>query len=313
MMGESTFLKGKITRMKHTSELGMAKINLCLDVTGKRENGYHEIDGVMQSVSLCDRVTVGFEAGETTEITLTAEGNPDMPTDSRNLAYRAAERLLAAAGVTGVVEIHIEKHIPMAGGLAGGSTDAAAVLRALNRLLPKPLSMHTLCEIGGTLGADVPFCTVGGAMRTRGIGDELTPVPSMPDCAIVIARRGEGVSTPWAYGRLDEIYADFSDRSLCPASGLDKLLTALEQSALDGVCASVYNIFEDVVAREKPDVTVLREEMLRCGALVSRMSGSGPSVFGIFATESEAKGAKEALLQMGADAFVCKPFAQNFS
>jgi 4-diphosphocytidyl-2-C-methyl-D-erythritol kinase len=211
------------------------------------------------------------------------------------------------------VEIHIQKRIPMAGGLAGGSTDAAAVLRALNRLLPKPLSMEQLCEIGGRLGADVPFCTVGGAMRTQGIGDVLTPVPSMPTCSLVIARRGEGVSTPWAYGRLDEIYADFADRSVCPASGLDTLLGALERGSLEGVCASVYNIFEDVVAAEKQDVTSLREEMLRHGALTARMSGSGPSVFGIFATEQAASEARDALLNLGADAFVCTPFAQNFS
>ena len=299
--------------MKYTNENAMAKINLCLDVTGKRENGYHEIDGIMQSVTLCDRVTVGFEAGESAEIRLTAEGNPDMPTDSRNLAYRAAERLLEAASVTGTVEIHIEKRIPMAGGLAGGSTDGAAVLRALNRLLPEPLSMETLCEIGARLGADVPFCTVGGAMRTRGIGDLLTPVPSMPNCHIVIARRGEGVSTPWAYGKLDEIYADFSDRSLCPESGLDQLLSALEEENLAGTCASIYNIFEDVVAKEKPDVTAIREELLRRGALVSRMSGSGPSVFGIFESEDAARDAKDALENLGADAFVCAPFAQNFS
>ena len=299
--------------MKYTNENAMAKINLCLDVTGKRENGYHEIDGIMQSVTLCDRVTVGFEAGESTEIRLTAEGNPDMPTDSRNLAYRAAERLLEAASVTGTVEIHIEKRIPMAGGLAGGSTDGAAVLRALNRLLPEPLSMETLCEIGARLGADVPFCTVGGARRTRGIGDLLTPVPSMPSCHIVIARRGEGVSTPWAYGKLDEIYADFSDRSLCPESGLDQLLRALEEGDLSGTCASIYNIFEDVVAKEKPDVTAIREEMLRRGALVSRMSGSGPSVFGIFDCEDAATAAKDALKSLGADAFICTPFAQNFS
>ena len=299
--------------MKYTNENAMAKINLCLDVTGKREIGYHEIDGIMQSVTLCDHVTVGFESGESTEIRLTAEGNPDMPTDSRNLAYRAAEKLLEAASVTGSVEIHIEKRIPMAGGLAGGSTDGAAVLRALNRLLPEPLSMETLCEIGARLGADVPFCTVGGAMRTRGIGDLLTPVPSMPNCHIVIARRGEGVSTPWAYGKLDEIYADFSDRSLCPESGLDQLLSALEEENLAGMCASIYNIFEDVVAKEKPDVTAIREELLRRGALVSRMSGSGPSVFGIFESEDAARDAKDALENLGADAFVCAPFAQNFS
>ncbi len=299
--------------MKHTTEQAYAKINLCLDVTGKRENGYHEIDGVMQSVTLCDLVTVGFEQGNTAEIVLTAEGNPDMPTDGKNLAYRAAKKLMETVGVTGTVQIHLQKRIPMAGGLAGGSTDAAAVLRGLNRLLPNPCGIDQLCEIGSQLGADVPFCIVGGAMRTRGIGDVLTPVPSMPDCYIVIARRGEGVSTPWAYGKLDEMYEDFRDGANRPDAGLPDLLAALERGSLDGVCASIYNIFEPVVCQLQTDVTVVREEMLRHGAIVSRMSGSGPSVFGIFADEDRARSACESLIGMGAEAFVCRPFAQNFS
>ncbi len=299
--------------MKHTTEQAYAKINLCLDVTGKRENGYHEIDGVMQSVTLCDLVTLTFEPRESTEIVLTAEGNPDMPTDEKNLAYRAAKRLLETVGVTGAVQIHLQKRIPMAGGLAGGSTDAAAVLRGLNRLLPDPCEIEKLCEIGSRLGADVPFCVVGGAMRTRGIGDVLTPVPSMPDCYIVIARRGEGVSTPWAYGKLDEMYDDFRDGADRPDAGLPDLLAALERGSLDDACASVYNIFEPVVCQLQTDVTVLREEMLRRGAVVSRMSGSGPSVFGIFADKAAAETACGSLIGMGAEAFVCRPFAQNFS
>ena len=157
--------------MKQTTEQAYAKINLCLDVTGRRENGYHEIDGVMQSVTLCDEISIAFEENDHTEIVLTAEGNDAMPTDERNLAYKAASRLLEAAEITGTVSIHIKKRIPMAGGLAGGSTDGAAVLRGLNRLLPMPLSVARLCEIGSRLGADVPFCIVGGAMRTQGIGD----------------------------------------------------------------------------------------------------------------------------------------------
>ncbi len=299
--------------MKRTTEQAYAKINLCLDVTGKRENGYHEIDGVMQSVTLSDLVTVEFEADDLTEIVLTAEGNPDMPTDGKNLAYRAAEKLLRAADVTGKVRVHLQKKIPMAGGLAGGSTDAAAVLRALNRLLPAPLAISELCRIGGELGADVPFCVVGGAMRTQGIGDVLTAVPSIPDCYIVIARRGEGVSTPWAYGKLDELYGNFQAGAERPNSNLPELLSALERGALAEVCASVYNIFEPVVCRLQGDVTVLREEMLRYGAMVARMSGSGPSVFGIFETESAAEETCQSLRGMGADAFVCQPSAQIFS
>jgi 4-diphosphocytidyl-2-C-methyl-D-erythritol kinase len=306
-------LKGKFRKMMQTIEMAYAKINLCLDVTARRENGYHEIDGVMQSVTLCDEVTVKFEPKEKTEIVLTAEGNSAMPTDHRNLAFRAAEKLLECMEVCGEVQIHLKKRIPMAGGLAGGSTDAAAVLRGLNRLLPQPCGIEKLCEIGGRLGADVPFCVVGGAMRTQGIGDVLSPVPSMPDCFIVIARRGEGVSTPWAYGKLDEIYENFRVGADRPDSGLPVLLGGLETGSMEKICSSVYNIFEPVVSQLQGDVNLLRETMLREGALVSRMSGSGPSVFGVFAQERSAEQACRELLEMGAEAFVCRPFSQNFS
>lgn len=299
--------------MKQTTESAYAKINLCLDVTGRRDNGYHEIDGVMQSVTLCDLVTLEFEEGTTTEISLTAEGNSDMPTDERNLAYRAAKKLLETVGVYGSVRIHLKKRIPMAGGLAGGSTDAAAVLRGLNRLLPTPLDIAELCKLGSALGADVPFCILGGAMRTQGIGDVLISVTSMPNCFIVIARRGEGVSTPWAYGKLDELYDGFYCGMRRPDSGLPQLLQALEQRSLEGVCAKIYNIFEPVVEQLQGDVAILREEMLRHGALTARMSGSGPSVFGVFETESYAYKACQALTEMGAEAFVCTPFSQKFS
>ena len=301
------------SNMRQTTELAYAKINLCLDVTGRRENGYHEIDGVMQSVTLCDEITVSFEEADGIEIVLTAEGNDDMPTDERNLAYKAAARLLETAETTGRVEIHIKKRIPMAGGLAGGSTDGAAVLRGLNRLLPDPLSVSALCQIGSRLGADVPFCIVGGAMRTRGIGDLLTPVPSMPDCHIVISRRGEGVSTPWAYGKLDELYDNFRADAPRPSSDLERLLSGLECGDLEQICNTVYNIFEPVVSQLQSDVSALRSEMTKHGALISRMSGSGPSVFGIFRDEASAKTACAALRDMGADAFVCRPFSQNFS
>ena len=299
--------------MRQTTEQAYAKINLCLDVTGRRENGSHEIDGVMQSVTLCDEITVSFDANGFTEIVLTAEGNDAMPTDERNLAYKAAARLLEAVKMTGKVSIHIKKRIPMAGGLAGGSTDCAAVLRGLNRLLPTPLSVSRLCEIGSRLGADVPFCIVGGAMRTQGIGDLLNPVPSMPDCYIVISRKGEGVSTPWAYGKLDELYENFHGDATRPEANLDRLLSGLDQGDLKGICNTVYNIFEPVVSQLQSDVSVLRDEMMKRGALTARMSGSGPSVFGIFEDEAFAKSACEALREMGADAFVCRPFSENFS
>jgi 4-diphosphocytidyl-2-C-methyl-D-erythritol kinase len=298
--------------MKRITEAAYAKINLCLDIVGRRENGYHELDGVMQSITLCDTLTVSYEEAREIAVSMTAQGNPDMPTDGRNLAVKAAIRFLETVGLGGRVEIELQKRIPMAGGLAGGSTDAAAVLRALNRLTERNLSVGELCAIGAGLGADVPFCTVGGAMRTQGIGDVLTPVPSLPDCHIVIARRGEGVSTPWAYGRLDEIYNGFSKGFTRPDSGFPRLLEALKSGSFDGVCATTYNIFEPIVAECRPDVSTLCSMMTENGASVARMSGSGPSVFGIFLEERDAKKACDALQKAGAEAFCCQPMRKEF-
>jgi 4-diphosphocytidyl-2-C-methyl-D-erythritol kinase len=293
--------------MKEITELAYAKINLSLDITGKRENGYHEIDGVMQSVTLCDRVTVRAERAENTEISLAAKGNDEMPLNEKNLAYRAAQIYTQALKINARIEIFLEKSIPMAGGLAGGSSDAAAVLRALNRIFESPLDTGELCALGSKLGADVPFCIRGGAMRTQGIGDLLAPLPSMPRCSILIARRGEGVSTPWAYGELDRRYDDFSEGTERPNSNLPALLSALEQGDLVGVCRNSYNIFEYTVRSVRPDVGFLIEQMQNGGALLARMSGSGPSVFGVFEREGDAERVRRALTDAGAVAFVCEP------
>lgn len=293
--------------MNQITEQANAKINLFLDVTARRENGYHEIDGVMQSVTLCDTVTVAFERGAEASVVLTAEGNADMPTDGRNIAVKAALALLENLGICGRVSVHIQKRIPMAGGLAGGSTDAAAVLRGLNRLLGNPLSVEALCDIGAKLGADVPFCIRGGTMRTQGIGEILTQLPTMPPCYIVIAKRGEGVSTPWAYGRLDALYGDFKGKPPRSNADVDGMLSALRERSLPKICRTVYNLFEPVVSECQSDVQALREIMNACGATVSRMSGSGPSVFGIFTDGDTARMACERLRAQGAEAHVCEP------
>ena len=195
----------------------------------------------------------------------------------------------------------------MAGGLAGGSTDAAAVLRILNQLIGGTFSTEKLCEMGARLGADVPFCIRGGTARTQGIGDELTPLPVLPRCPIVIAKRGEGISTPWAYGRLDELYGNFAKGAERPYCDVDAMLSALDRQSLAEVCNAVYNLFESVVSESQADVQALREIMNGCGAIVSRMSGSGPSVFGIFPDEASAHVASQRLRDSGADAHVCEP------
>ena len=288
------------------TERANAKINLFLDVLSRREDGYHNLSSLMHSVSLCDLVTVDFRPEFSTAIRLEASGDPRMPTDCRNLAWRAAERFLSHVKRSGKVWIRIEKHIPMEAGLAGGSADAAAVLRALNRLLGSPLSTDELCTLGATLGADVPFCIRGGAALVEGIGERLTPLTPLSRIPLVIACMGEGISTPWAYGRLDVLYRDF----LPPretGEGLSSLLSAMETGDISGVAAHCFNLFSSVVEEERPAVLAIRRRMEEAGALVSMMSGSGPSVFGIFEDVSAAAKATETLQAMGASAFVCHP------
>ena len=299
-----------------------AKINLFLDVTARRPNGYHEIAGVMQSVSLSDTVTLevtdptgmylcslgGHAAGAET-VTLTCT-KPDLPTDSRNLAWRAAEKFFAATG-RGCKNllIHIEKNIPAAAGMAGGSTDAATVLVGLNQLFDYPLTTDQLCEVGLTLGADVPFCIRGGAMITEGIGEVLTPITPMPACDLVVACGGEGVSTPAAYKALDTLYGDFAPAVYTPRSReLSALKSARGQGDLTALCGSVFNLFESVVLPDRPVARQIKETLLSAGAITAMMSGSGPSVFGVFPKgDGAAERAREALTALGIPAWVCQP------
>ena len=288
------------------TERANAKINTYLDVVARRENGYHDIVSIMQTVSLCDLVSVGFYPGEHTSITLTASGNAQMPTDCRNLAWRAAERFLQATRRRGEVQIIIEKHIPMAAGLAGGSADAAAVLRAMNALCGSPLSMEELYAVGAGLGADIPFCIRGGSALVTGIGDNMTDFPSMPSAYLVVACRGEGVSTPWAYGELDRKYNGFSDAKLSDLR-YTSIENAWKNGDLNASCEHFFNLFEEVVPAVQKDVDGIKEQMLACGAMRAMMSGSGPSVFGVFAERADAEKACMELIHGGADAFVCHP------
>ena len=289
----------------HT-ERANAKINLYLDIVGRRENGYHDLVSLMQTISLCDIVSLEFFPAAHTRIHLQTSGNSAMPCDCRNLAWRAAERYLARIGLQGEVHIFLEKHIPMAAGLAGGSADAAAVLRGLNRLCGARLSVSELCALGAELGADIPFCIVGGTALVSGIGDRLQPLAPMPAVTLVVACQGQGVSTPQAYAALDAQHQNFTDRS-----GRELQFEPFLQALTDGNVLSAaplcYNIFEEVVPQEQPFVERLKDAMLAGGATRAMMSGSGPSVFGIFAKVEDAAAVCERLRASGADAFVCHP------
>ena len=273
--------------MKEITLSAYAKINLHLDVTSRLDNGYHEVSTVMQSVSLCDEVTVGLCEDEGISISCDVDW---VPTDSKNLAWRAADLFFDCCGFRKGVSIRIVKRIPAAAGLAGGSADAAAVFLALNELCGYPLERDELLGITAKLGADVPFCVAGGVKYADGFGEKLHTFPKPPHCYFVIAVGREGVSTPWAYKMLDERYGGFDNDSYSPRS-LSGLVLAISSGDISELGKNIYNIFESVIEPERAEVAQIKRELLESGAVGAMMSGSGPSVFGIFADLSDAENA----------------------
>ncbi len=282
-----------------------AKINLFLDIESVREDGYHNIISNMQSVTLHDEITVEHIESDTKEITVYCD-NADIPCDQSNLVYKAADIFPVKLGN---VKITISKVIPMSAGLAGGSADAAATLIALNQLLGDPLTLEELKAIGNRLGADVPFCIEKGSYIAKGTGEILEKTAPMPYFPIVIARKGEGMSTPYAYKALDNRYNKFLNYK--PKE--EKLLVLKEGSSIsiEKYCEGMFNIFEDVVEQERPYVTELKNIMNNCGAVASMMSGSGTSVFGIFKDELDAYEALKALTEKEAFACICYPLKEK--
>jgi 4-diphosphocytidyl-2-C-methyl-D-erythritol kinase len=278
-----------------------AKINLHLDIKGIRADGYHDVETVMQTVSLCDTVTVTL-TDSSVSCECDAEG---VPADEKNIAVRAARLFLDAIGSNRGAHIRIEKRIPMAAGLAGGSTDAAATLKALNMLYGEPLEESELLSLGSRLGADVPFCIRGGCAYSDGKGDILHEFSRIPeDTVIVVACGGEGVSTPWGYRLMDETYDNFKDYA---TKGTDALKAALDSDEPESFCGYIFNIFEAPVLRERPVAAELKQTMLDMGARAAMMSGSGPSVFGIFKDTGDAEKVAEAIKSAGYFACVCSP------
>ena len=280
-------MNGKIILDAH------AKINLTLEVTGKRADGYHSILSLMQSISLCDRVSAELDSGNEISVKC-AGGSGDIPSGKENIAYRAAEAFFEYSGIgQRGIEIHIDKRIPSQAGLGGGSSDAAAVLCAMNRLLETGYSAEELCEIGVTVGADVPFCIAGGTKWCRGIGEIISEAPALQDCHIVIGKGAEGISTKEAYEKIDSL-------------GYSEGISALDY---DGTIASVSkigrNAFEEVSCQES--VSEIKKICLSCGAEYSAMSGSGSAVFGIFADPDKAQNAVGFLSRHGYFGLICQP------
>lgn len=280
-----------------------AKINLYLDILWKRKDGFHNIQSIMQTVSLSDTVSIRTESEGGIRITCS---NPIIPQDERNIAWKAANEYINAFDVDCKgLSIYIEKNIPVCAGLAGGSTDAAAVLLGLNSIYEKA-SVIELIDCAAKLGSDVPFCLVKGTKITQQKGEDMTSVPPMPDCTILICSSGESVSTAWAYGELDRIHNDFSDRREM-RSNIRGMIDGLRGGSLNEVTSNMYNIFEEAVFPLCPKAKETKEKLLALGADNAMMSGSGSAVFGIFTDKEAALKARSALENSERKVFLCRP------
>ena len=272
-----------------------AKINLTLDVTGRREDGYHLLDTVMQSVSLWDEV----EITPLREPVVRLRSNKKyLPTDTKNTAYRAAALFFRHTGLENAgAEISLRKKIPSRAGLGGGSADAAAVLRGLNELFETRLDIPALMELGSEIGADVPFCVHGGACRCTGTGEQVEPVSPMPDCFLVICKPPAGISTPRAYALLDQY-------PVSHAQATEKMVRALEAGDLRLIGKTLSNRFEETMKLMQSKAA--EKVMLSAGALGAMMTGSGSAVYGIFEKEAAAKSCME-LLESHGEFFLTRP------
>ena len=273
-----------------------AKLNLTLDILGKREDGYHQIRTMMQSVSLCDTVTVTIDGRGGISLNVSEKS---IPCDARNTAYQAADLFFAATGIPNDgVAIKIEKRIPHGAGLGGGSADAAAVLQLLNAVYKTGLTGRALCDIGLQVGADVPFCIVGGTMLGESIGEILSPLPDLALCCFVLVKPAVSISTADAYRRCDEV-----EPARRPDT--DKAVDALRARDLTALGGQLCNVFEEVVAL--PELKEIQLIMRSEGALGACMSGSGSTVFGMFDQAAAAEHCKKRLEEKFEDVFLCEP------
>ena len=266
-----------------------AKINLGLDVVRKREDGYHEVRMIMQMINLYDKITLR----QRTEPGIIVSTNLSyLPVNEDNLVYRAAKLLMDEFQVSGGLEIVLQKYIPVAAGMAGGSSDAAAVMVGVNRMFHLGLSKKQLMERGVKIGADVPFCIMRGTALAEGIGEKLTTLPAMPHCSLVIAKPKVHVSTKFVYGNLkaDEI-TEHPD--------IDGQVQALRDNDLEQIVAKMGNVLETVTIPAYPVIEKIKQTMIRHGAMGAMMSGSGPTVFGVFEREEQAKEVCRLLKQEG--------------
>lgn len=265
----------------------LAKVNLGLDVVRRREDGYHEVKMIMQTIHLYDQLIIK----RTKEPGITITANLDfLPVNENNLIYKAAKLLQDSCEIEEGVAVDLQKHIPVAAGMAGGSTDAAAVLYGMNELFGLGLKRQRLMELGVKIGADVPYCLMRGTALAEGIGERLRSLPPMPKCPILIAKPGIGVSTKFVYENLK-----LDEHTIHP--DIDAQIAAIRRGDLKATAALMGNLLETVTVREYPVIEEIKRCMKESGALNAMMSGSGPTVFGLFEEEETAKAAYETMRQ----------------
>ncbi len=288
-----------------------AKLNLTLDVLGKRPDGYHDLRMIMQSVELAD--VLNLEYNETGELRICTNLH-FLPNNEKNLAAQAALRWyecevsqepgkwtvedLKRSGNFNGLDITIKKHIPVCAGLGGGSSDAAAVLRALNEMENACLSPEAVARIGALVGSDVPYCVMGGTALAEGRGEILTPLPTLPRCWVVLCKPEFSISTPALFAKIDSV------RLRCRPD-TQGAIDALEAGDLAGVARRMYNVFEDALPdRQRARVNDVKNALIQCGALGASMSGTGPTAFGLFEDEARAREAQERMLEFGGEIFL---------
>ena len=275
------------------------KINLGLDVLRRREDGYHEVRMIMQTVGLYDLLTMKKIKDDKIKMTCNLAF---LPTDERNLVYKAVKLIKDKYHIKDGVEIELSKRIPVAAGMAGGSSNCAAALKGMNELFDLGLSIDELCEIGVTLGADVPYCIWGGTALSEGIGEKLSRVDAMPECYILIAKPGISVSTAFVYQNLDL-------PGLSKHPDIDGMLECLKKKDLRGICDRLDNVLETVTVKEYPIIEKVKKHLMDQGAMGTLMSGSGPTIFAIFEDKKTADHALESLrgIQDIKQAYVVRP------
>lgn len=278
-----------------------AKINLAIDVLRKRPDGYHDVSMIMQSVALYDTITVRALRGE-----IKVTSNTDkIPVDDSNIVYKAAQLLKTKYNVKEGVLINIDKTIPVAAGLAGGSADAALTIKLLNKAWDLRLSKSEILEAGKKLGSDVPFCIQGGTALAEGLGEKLTSLRGIPDCLILLAKPAADISTK-------EVYEGLSLEDIKERPDIKDMVRCINEGNLEGISQNMCNVLETVTIKKCPQIKELKEKLMEYGALGSMMSGSGPTVFGIFKDNSSAYNAYDHIKHMVNDVFVVRTTNQTW-